>query len=242
MERSARYPRAWWCSGRWRWGWGLGIEGWCREGPHGQGRQSALARFSSFLWQCYKAQGQAPLATRAALSHVCSWWREVRWHGRVDDGGARWTGEWWWGAWRGERERELFGLSSQEDKGERGGCQCMWVVRQRAARYQQPSATTTATFWNGSARWGHWQVGPRGLDIFWRKFTPSRTLEFKTDAFPFPKNTQTLQDSRVGYSEQFLQSGWLQIPNRIQVIKFGTKSTLNFPWIFKGFKSLGKIY
>jgi hypothetical protein len=36
-------------------------------------------------------------------------------------GGPRWTGEWRWGARRGEREREAFGVELAEDIGERAG-------------------------------------------------------------------------------------------------------------------------
>jgi hypothetical protein len=54
-------------------------------------------------------------------------------------------------------------------------------------------------------------------------------LKFKIDAMPCSKNTQSLHDARVEYSEQLPKLGQLQIPNKIQVIKFGTKSTLNFP-------------
>jgi hypothetical protein len=46
------------------------------------------------------------------------------------------------------------------------------------------------------------------------------------------KNLQTFLDARVEYFEQLLQLSRLQISNRIQVIKFGTKSTLNFSLIF----------
>jgi hypothetical protein len=43
IERSVRYPSARWFSGRRRRGRRWGVEGWCRGGPHGQGRQLASA-------------------------------------------------------------------------------------------------------------------------------------------------------------------------------------------------------
>jgi hypothetical protein len=48
-ERSVRYPRARWCSGKVkkRPGWGVG--GWRRGGPHGRGKQSAVGERNSEL-------------------------------------------------------------------------------------------------------------------------------------------------------------------------------------------------
>jgi hypothetical protein len=50
---------------------------------------------------------------------------------------------------------------------------------------------------------------PPGLDIFKTNFTPLQTLKFKPDAFPSPKNTQTLHEARAEYSKQLLRLGQL---------------------------------
>jgi hypothetical protein len=42
------------------------------------------------------------------------------------------------------------------------------------------------------------------------------------------ENIQTWHDARVEYFEQLLPLGQLPNPNRIEVIIFGTNSTLNF--------------
>jgi hypothetical protein len=59
--------------------------------------------------------------------------------------------------------------------------------------------------------------------------------------FPNSKNVQTLQEARLGPSEQLSPLAQLQIPNASQVINFGTDSNLNLPWILKGSNLVGKI-
>jgi hypothetical protein len=61
------------------------------------------------------------------------------------------------------------------------------------------------------------------------------------DVFCCSKNTQSVYESRAEYYEELSQLGWLQIPNRIHAINFGTDSNLNLRWILKGFKPFGKI-
>jgi hypothetical protein len=56
-----------------------------------------------------------------------------------------------------------------------------------------------------------------------------------------PKNIETLHDASLEHGEQLYELGRLQICTRIHVIKFGTNSNLNLPWILKGFKPCGKI-
>jgi hypothetical protein len=68
----------------------------------------------------------------------------------------------------------------------------------------------------------------------------ARICKFKTDAFHYSKNTESLHDAIHEYSEQLSQLGQLQILNRIHSINFGTNLNLNFLWILKGFKPFWK--
>jgi hypothetical protein len=68
----------------------------------------------------------------------------------------------------------------------------------------------------------------------------AQNCEFESGDFPRSKFFQTLYEDTFGYDEHLSQLGRLQIPNRIQVINFGTNSNLNPPRILKGFKPRGK--
>jgi hypothetical protein len=52
--------------------------------------------------------------------------------------------------------------------------------------------------------------------------------KYKTKTIPMPKIIETWHGIRVDHSKQLLPLGPLPILNRIQVIKLGTTSTLNF--------------
>jgi hypothetical protein len=97
-ERSVRYPRARWCSGRWRRGRGWGVGGWRRGGSHCQGKQSAAGEWNyELVWGGVKEGGMLLLWTIAARDkgtrgggRMRGAWRRGGWPTAPAWGGGRW--------------------------------------------------------------------------------------------------------------------------------------------------------
>jgi hypothetical protein len=70
--------------------------------------------------------------------------------------------------------------------------------------------------------------GPIQCTILFYKYSNLASIsKYKVKTVPMSKIIETWHGARVDPSKQFLPLGPLSIRNRIQVIKFGTTSTLN---------------
>jgi hypothetical protein len=65
-------------------------------------------------------------------------------------------------------------------------------------------------------------VGLAHLNIFQTNFKPSHFFKFKTEAFPYSKNIQTLHEAISQCDELLSPLDQLQIPTADHVINFGT--------------------
>jgi hypothetical protein len=96
-------------------------------------------------------------------------------------------------------------------------------VRYRAER--GPKTPLSETYWGRYCSTG---PGPNQCTVLFCKNSNLASIsKYKVKTVPMSKIIETWYGARVDPSKQFLPLGPLSIRNIIQVIKFGTTSTLN---------------
>jgi hypothetical protein len=121
---------------------------------------------------------------------------------------------------------------------------CSWWRRQRrgagrgrksggSARCRAERGRKTPLFETNRGRYCSNGPGPIQCIVLFCKYSNLASMsKYKLKTIPMSKIIETWHGARVDPSKQFLPLGPLPILNRIQVIQFGTTSTLNLPLNF----------